>query len=327
MMTRRSKDRERWVYGFSLEDRVPEDHLLRKIKKAIDFNFIYPLVEKHYSHTGAPSIDPVVVFKLSLIGYLYDIRSERRLMEEASLNLAYLWFLDYDIDEELPDHSIMTKTRVRFGVEAYREFFHRVVEECAKAGLIEGETLFLDSTLIDSQCRYADVRSKSLVDELNRNAQEFVKELFEEGGETGKTGSTSAGKDEGKDERRNLSQVGSASAKKEGHAQGAQGKGGDVDKPPCGVPKKANERFSHPHDPDADMVRRTKGPGRLCYKGHFAVDGGDARIITAVSITGGAVADEHLLMGLLAEHEELVGRPADLVADQKYGTSDQLPHS
>lgn len=282
MMTKRTHEGERWIYGFSLEDRVPSDHSLRKIKSAIDFDFIYDLVQKHYSHTGAPSVDPVVVFKLSLIGYLYNVPSERRLLEEASLNMAYLWFLGYDIDEELPDHSIMTKARLRFGVDAYREFFRRVVEACRKAGLIEGDTLYLDSTLIDSQSANSVVRSKFLVDELKNKTVDFIDELFRD-------------KDDDGDDK-------------------------GIGNKQKSLPKKVNERFCNPSDPDADIVRRTTGPGRLCYKGHFGVDGGDARIITAVAATGGAIADEHLLLGLLAEHETLSGRPNDLVADQKYGT-------
>lgn len=81
--------------------------------------------------------------------------------------MAYLWFLGYEIDEALPDHSIMTKTRVRFGPDAFREFFHEVVKTCIEAGLVAGEAAFLDSTLIDTKNKPYDVRSKALVDELN----------------------------------------------------------------------------------------------------------------------------------------------------------------
>jgi len=104
MMTRRDSFTEELYYGFSLESKVPKDHILRKIKKKIDFSFIYDLVEDKYSHTGAPSIDPVVVFKLLLIGYLFNIPSERKLIADASVNMAYLWFIDYKITDTLPDH-------------------------------------------------------------------------------------------------------------------------------------------------------------------------------------------------------------------------------
>jgi transposase len=281
MMTKRPAGNERFVYGFSLERRVPSDHLLRKIKSAIDFDFVYDLVGEHYSHTGAPSIDPVVVFKLSLIGYLYNIPSERRLLEDASLNLAYLWFLGYDIDEELPDHSIMTKARVRFGPDAYRRFFHRVVRACAEAGLVEGDTAFLDSTLIEAQGKLHDLRSRPLVEQARGLSEKFIEELFENEPQTpAKSG-----------------------------ALGSR------------MPKRTNDRLLHRQDIDADIVKRKEGEAKLCYKGHMAVDGGKSRIVTSVVATGGAAADEHYLPALIAEHEQLIRRPSRVAADQKYGSA------
>ncbi|HCJ11135.1 MAG TPA: hypothetical protein DHW14_08255 [Clostridiales bacterium] len=92
----------KWFYSFSLEERVPQDRLLRLVDKTIDLSFVRDLVKHTYSHTGAPSVDPVVVFKMALLGYLYGITSERRLAEEIRLNLAYMWFLGYDLDEQPP---------------------------------------------------------------------------------------------------------------------------------------------------------------------------------------------------------------------------------
>src|SRR6266567_3291336 len=101
--------------NFSLDAAVPEKHIVRRLATAVDFGFVRSLVNKHYSHTGQPSVDPVVLFKLWLLGYLFNIRSERRLCEEASLNLAWRWFLGYELDEVLPEHSVLTKARRRLG--------------------------------------------------------------------------------------------------------------------------------------------------------------------------------------------------------------------
>ncbi len=107
-------------YEFSLEAQVPSDHLLRRIGAALDLSFVRRLTARFYSHTGRPGVDPVVLFKLMLLGYLYGITSERRLAEEARLHLAFRWFLGYDLDETPPDHSMLSKARARFGLPVYQ---------------------------------------------------------------------------------------------------------------------------------------------------------------------------------------------------------------
>ncbi len=125
----------KWFYNFSLEDRVPEDHLLRAVAEAVDFSFVRGMVRETYSHTGTPSVDPAVVFKMALLGYLYGITSERRLADEIRLNLAYLWFVGYDLDETPPDHSILSKARARYGRQVYRQFFNEIVRSVLSGAL------------------------------------------------------------------------------------------------------------------------------------------------------------------------------------------------
>ncbi len=147
-------------YNISLDRLVPQDHLLRRIAAAIDFSFVRPLCRPYYSHTGQPSVDPVVIFKMMLLGYLYGIASERRLAEEMSLHLGYRWFLGYDFDVPTPDHSVLSKARKRFGAEVFKEFFRQSIELCGKAGLLEEEgPVYVDSTLI---------RAGASVDSLRR---------------------------------------------------------------------------------------------------------------------------------------------------------------
>jgi transposase len=105
-------------YRFSLEERVPDDHLLRRVAATVDFAFVRRLTARFYSHTGQPGVDPVVLFKMALLGWLYGITSERRLADELRLNPALLWFVGYDPDERPPDHSVLSKARARFGVTA-----------------------------------------------------------------------------------------------------------------------------------------------------------------------------------------------------------------
>ncbi len=137
-------------YQLSLDQLVPHDHLLRQIAKTIDFSFMYPLARPYYSHTGQPSVDPIILFKTLLIGYLYGITSERRLMREIQVNMAYRWFLGYDLDESIPDHSVLSKARVRFGMEVFEEFFQRSIEICEKTGLPSEGPVYVDTTLVQA---------------------------------------------------------------------------------------------------------------------------------------------------------------------------------
>jgi len=90
----------------------------------------------------------VVLVKMLLIGYLYDIRSERRVVEDISLNLAYRWYIGYDLEEEVPNHSIFSKARKRFGRKVFCHIFDHILQECIKKGLVDGKSLFVDSTLV-----------------------------------------------------------------------------------------------------------------------------------------------------------------------------------
>jgi transposase len=105
---------EKMFYNFSLSSHIPKDHFLHKLEEAVDFSFIYNLARPYYSSTGQPGVDPVVLLKMMLIGYLYNITSERKLAQELKVNLAFMCFLGYDIDEETPNHSVLSKARRRF---------------------------------------------------------------------------------------------------------------------------------------------------------------------------------------------------------------------
>jgi transposase len=135
---------------FSLETLVPEDNFYRQVEKCIDLSFVRDLVCHLYSTFGRPSIDPVVFFKLQLIAFFEGIRSERLLMETVSLNLAHRWFIGYDLDEDVPDHSSLSKIRERYGMEIFQQFFEQIVELCVEAGLVWGEELYFDSTKVDA---------------------------------------------------------------------------------------------------------------------------------------------------------------------------------
>jgi len=178
----------KWFYNFSLDQRVPENHILRLVSNAIDFSFVRGLVQHTCSHTGAPSVDPVVIFKMGFLGYLCGISSERQLAEDIRLNLAYKWFLGYDLDETPPDHSILSKARARYGPQEYRQFFSEVVRRCREASLIDGDRVYLDATLVRANASLDSLVSRPLDQQLG-NVNEYVNRLWaenppEDGGET-----------------------------------------------------------------------------------------------------------------------------------------------
>ena len=134
-----------------LEQLVKKEHLLRKINNHIDFNFVYDLVENKYSNdNGRPSIDPVVLLKMSLLQALYGIPSERRLVDEVHHNMAYRWFLGYGLTEEIPDHSTFSYNRKqRFrNADIYEDIFNEVVLMAIEKGLVKGKIFYTDSTHI-----------------------------------------------------------------------------------------------------------------------------------------------------------------------------------
>ena len=135
---------------FNLEDEVPADHLRRLIDRHVDFSFIRDRLQATYSETGRPSIDPEVLVRVLLIGYLYGITSERRLMEDIRLHLAYRWFTRLGFDQAIPDHSTVSKNRHgRFRQSGvFRAVFEEIVQQCMAAGLVDGRHLSVDGTLV-----------------------------------------------------------------------------------------------------------------------------------------------------------------------------------
>jgi transposase len=148
-----------FYHQINLEQRVPKDHLLRKIQEKIDFDFIYAEVKDTYGDNGNVSIPPPVILRMMLLLILYNVRSERELMETIPMRLDWLWFLGYDLDSEVADHSVLSKARARWGVEAFRSFFERIVWQCVGAGLADGSKIFVDSSLVD-----ADASNNSVID-------------------------------------------------------------------------------------------------------------------------------------------------------------------
>jgi transposase len=335
-------------YRFNLEERVPVDHLLRRVAAAVDFSFVRRLTARFYSHTGQPSVDPSVLFRMALVGYLYGIASERRLVEEIDLHLAYRWFVGYDLDEAIPDHSVLSKARRRFGPTVYQAFFAEIVRQCDRAGLIRGDKLYVDSALVAADASLDSVYSRALVRQLpdigahvadlwHANPEEAAPIVPPDGDAPRPLAVPTAPPP---DEPAAAPPPDGMPAPPPPDASAPPAGGGDHPVDPEEVTRPANVHLANKDDvpnvvaggsnlwavsrtdPDAEMVSRWGVPLDLYDKVHVGVDAGRARIVTALEATGGAVGDEWLLERIVREHEGNARRDlAEVVADAKYGTT------
>ena len=161
--------------SFSLDDRIRPDNPLRKIRQILDFSWVRPAVAELYGSTGNPSIDPIALLKLMLILVIEDIPSERELMRRLPERLDWLWFCQYDLDSELPGHSVLSKARRRWGKDVFTTLFSRILQQCIDAGLVDGSVLHIDSSLIqgdvgvDSLQPAWAVHAKQLYQQLDQN--------------------------------------------------------------------------------------------------------------------------------------------------------------
>lgn len=166
-------------YGIDLEKRVRRTNPLRQIKQAVDFGFVRGRVASFYGSDGHESEDPIVIMKLMLLLFLDDVRSERELMKIVEERLDYLWFLEFDLDQEIPHHSVLSKARKRWGGEIFEELFVRTVQQCVEAGLVEGHKIHMDGSLVQANASMDSVRhgSPGLIEALRRLYRDQAEKL------------------------------------------------------------------------------------------------------------------------------------------------------
>jgi transposase len=193
MMGIKERDFQRLPDDLSLEVLVPKDNFYRWLEERIDLSFVRELVRPLYAGGGRRSIDPVVFFKLQLVMFFEDLRSERQLMEAVADRLSLRWYLGYDLHESLPDHSSLTRIRERYGLEIFRRFFERIVGMCVEAGLVRGEELFFDATKVEADAAVDSLAPRWFV-------EGHLRDLFEEDGAEHEKGAEDVWDAEPKDE-------------------------------------------------------------------------------------------------------------------------------
>ncbi len=312
----------------SLEDLVPPDHFYRHLERSLDLAFVRDLVRDAYADTGRPSIDPVVFFKLQLVLFFEGLRSERQLLRTVADRLSLRWYLGYDLDEPLPDHSSLTRIRGRYGLDVFRRFFEAVTEQCIGAGLVWGQELYLDSTKVEANAALASLRPRFAVEA--HLAQLFTTAAEDE--QFGPAEDTQAQEPEAAapapmplpaelteadraalTERAGLRHdwVGNAGRPARSETSGAYRRTADF-------------RVSTT-DPDASPMPLATGRIHLGYRDHYVVDGGKARIVLMALVTPAEVQDNQPALDLLWRARfRWKLRPRQVTGDAKYGTVENV---
>lgn len=280
MQGEKQEQDEMFFYG-SLRDLVPEDDLLRLIDALVDFTWLRRETRDLYSQTGRPSIDPVVIIKLLLIAYLHGIASERELMRQVQVNLAYRLFLHYRLSEALPDHSNLTRSRQRLGEPVVKQLFEQVLQLCVDAGLVGDELHSVDSTFVQANASLSSLEPRLVAQEAER----FTHEVFLLNPQP-----ESESDDDDQDQ---------------------------PSSPVVGKEERLNQRLVSRTDPDSGLSHKSRGLG---YSVHFAVDRAQ-RIITGVRTTGAQTSDSSQLVPLLDEMRERGLRVPAVVADRGYSAA------
>ena len=282
-----------------LEDLVPKDDFLRQVAKIVDFSFIPPLVADRYSSIGRRSIDPIVVIKILLIGFFYGISSERRLMREIQVNLSYRLFIGYNLHEQLPDHSSLTKIRDRFSRQIFQEIFDRIVEQCIQHGLVKGEHISFDATLVPADASLSSMK-------LRLNVAHFADEVFDKNPVEDEPSTNPEPEDQ--DDGPELTLVEPDITEQ---SQGKKRRGSPL----------KNATHVSQTDPDATISKsKTSMMTLLSYKDNVSVDSENRIILDCVAITGAEDEAVDLLDRLLRIENRFGLAFKELSADTKFGT-------
>ena len=164
---------EKLFTTFQLSDNVPADNFYRRLKEALDLQWLYKSTKNYYGREGQQSIDPVVFFKLILVGYLENLNSDRKIIAHSKMRLDILFFLGYDLDEELPWHSTISRTRALYGEEVFKELFSKVLSLCVSKSMLSGRRQAIDSAYIKANASMDSLVEKEIIED----GQHYLEEL------------------------------------------------------------------------------------------------------------------------------------------------------
>ena len=322
------------LINVSLEELVPANHFYRHLESTLDLSFVRELVQQTYAGGGRPSIDPVVFFKLQLVMFFEDIRSERLLMRHAADRISVRWYVGYNLDEPLPDHSSLTRIRERYGVEVFRRFFEQIVEQCQQADLVWGRELYIDSTKVQANASRDSVKPRFAVEAhlsmlFSDQAEEAVGEGEQDASQVESASPQPSQPLEkaspmelptalSPEQRSELSQQ-----NEERHDWIEQLGAQDRRVSSRGYQRMADYLVSTT-DPDATLMETSKGAD-MGYRTHYVVDGGKARVILGGLVTPSEVMDNQPMRDLIFRTRfRWKLWPRQVTGDTKYGTTDNI---
>ena len=184
-MQGRKQHQEKLFVSFQLSQRVPADNFYRRLKDSLDLRWLYKKTAKYYGSEGQKSIDPVVFMKLMLIGYLENLGSDRRIIATAQMRLDMLYFLGYDLDEQLPWHSTLSRTRQLYGEEVFRELFVKVLRKAIEKGMVAGKRQAIDSAPVKANASMNSLKKKEILQDGAEYAEQIKEEDDEDRGNPG----------------------------------------------------------------------------------------------------------------------------------------------
>src|SRR5215469_4606230 len=303
------------MYQVNLNDLVPENNCYRLINKELDLRYLYKATEKYYGVEGQESIDPVVFFKMCLIGYLNNISSDRKLIEYCSDSLAIRLFLKFDIDEPLPWHSTISRTRQLYGEEVFLSLFRKVLSMCVSKGMVSGKRQAVDSAFIKANASMDSLLEKEVLEDAALYAQEL-----NENSEYKVSGSKKKEVERHHDwKTRNWSTKGAS------HTEGKVGDAGGI------IKSKFLSNHTHysPTDPDARISTKPGKPRNLNYSGQLSVDTSN-HVITGVLADYADKRDSQSLEKLCERTKENLKphklRIDELLADTGYSSGEALKY-
>lgn len=283
---------EKMFTNFRLSERVPEDNLYRLLASKLDLNFIYKETKSLYGKTGNPSLDPKVFLKLVLVGYLENITSDRKLVDHCSMRMDILFFLGYDIDESLPWHSTVSRTRNLFPQDLYEQLFNKVFELCVESGLVSGYAQSVDSTICQANAAKHGDRIVDVI-QPSQTIENHLKQSKQENSDNPDNEEKPSFK--------------------------------DIDKTKGNGKKKVNSKRRSATDPDARFAFKPGKGTQLGYLCNVAVDSKD-HVITHIQADFADQRDSECLPSILDKLSERLTDSqlpfTDLLADTNYSTGE-----